>query len=214
MNKFFLRVSFAVTLFAISFSLVSAQETSMMRFGVKGGVNVSTLFTEDADSKGLIGFNLGVFAKFPIVKEISVQPELYYTTKGATVTYDNAFVDGKGKFQLNYLELPLLVVVNVTENVNIHAGPYVSYLITGKVKNESDVVIFNFEDNIDTDDYNRTEAGLAAGLGADIGTFSVGGRYYYGLTKVGKERTFLGTTYTFPDAKNSVLSFYIAVSLN
>jgi hypothetical protein len=39
-------------------------------------------------------------------------------------------------------------------------------------------------------------------------------RYSYGLTKVGKEKTFTDITYTFPDAKNSVLNFNVSFLLN
>lgn len=43
---------------------------------------------------------------------------------------------------------------------------------------------------------------------------SLGARYTYGLTKVGKERIFMGTSYTFPDAKNGVASVYVSFSLS
>ena len=56
---------------------------------------------------------------------------------------------------------------------------------------------------------------LTAGVGIDIGAIGLGARYAYGVNKVGKESTYLGTTtYTFPDAHNGVFTFYISVSLN
>jgi hypothetical protein len=203
----------------MSYISVNAQETNEAAtnaptFGIKGGINISNLSTKEADQdKMLTGFNLGVFAKMPITNDIAIQPELYYTTKGAQVNYNSTFVDGTAKFNLNYIEMPLLLIVNLTDNFNIHFGPYVSYLIDGKVTNESTSSAFNFEDNIKTEDYNKFEAGIAAGAGVDIGAISLGARYTYGLTKVGKERTFLGTSYTFPDAKNGVASIYVAFSL-
>jgi hypothetical protein len=123
-------------------------------------------------------------------------------------------VDGTARFNLNYLEVPVLLVFNVIDLLNIHFGPYVSYLVSGTVKNESNVNVFNFENNINADDYNRIEAGIAVGAGVDLGALSIGARYNFGLTKVGKERTFLGTTYTFPDARNGVLNVYVSLSLN
>ena len=162
----------------------------------------------------LVGFNVGLFSKVPITRHVALQPELYFTTKGAEVTYNNTFVDGVARFKLNYIEFPLLLAVNVTDNFNIHAGPYVAYLVTGKVQNESNVNLFDFEENIDADDFNRFDMGVAVGAGIDFGSLGIGVRYNYGLTTVGKERSFLGTTYTFPDAKNGVLNFYAAISLN
>ena len=186
------------------------------RFGFKAGINFSNLYTNNVDSNDLlVGFNGGLFAKLPITSFFAIQPEIYFTTKGSRVAYKNTFVNGVALFNLNYIEIPVLAVINVSKNFNVHFGPYISYLIDGKVKNDSKASIFDFENNVKPDDYNRIDAGLAAGLGVDFGAFGLGLRYNYGLTTVGKERTFLGTTtYTFPDAKNSVLSLYASFSLN
>ena len=195
----------------------SNSDKTNIRFGIKGGANFSSLYTEDDNSNSSnlrSGFNAGLYAKMPITKWIAVQPELYYTTKGSEVTYNNSFAEGTARFNLNYVELPVLVVVNLSKNFNVHAGPYVGYLLKGNVTNESTIRLFDFEENINRDDYNRLDAGLVAGIGLDIGAIGLGARYSYGLTRVGKERSFLGTTYTFPDAKNSVLNFYISLSLN
>lgn len=203
-----------MTLTSVKAQETNATATNAPKFGIKGGINFSNLSTKEADKdKMLTGFNIGVFAKMPITNNFAIQPELYYTTKGAQVTYNSTFVNGIAKFNLNYIEMPLLLVVNLTDNFNIHFGPYVSYLIDGKVTNESNATLFNFEDNIKTEDYNKFEAGVAAGAGFDIGAFSLGARYTYGLTTVGKERTFMGTSYTFPDAKNGVASVYVSFSL-
>jgi hypothetical protein len=198
--------------FGLAYAL-SAQETNRCRFGVKAGLNYSNLYTNDSDhSKTHAGLNVGLFASLPLSNRVSLQPELYYTTKGADVTYNNSFVDGTASFNLNYLEVPLLMVVHVTKNFNIHLGPYAAVLISGKVSNKSNVRLFDFEQNLNIDDYNRLDAGIAAGVGIDIGPLNIGARYNYGLTKVGKDRTFLGTRYRFPDAVNGVFNVYVAVS--
>ncbi len=205
----------ALLLVGFSYTSVIAQETSTRRFGVKGGVNFSNLYNKDSESNKMrTGFNLGVFAKLPVTSMVAIQPELYYTTKGSEVTYNNAFVDGTASFDVNYLELPLLAVINITKNFNFHVGPYAALMITGKTKNESNVNLFNFEENIDVDDFNRLDAGIVAGIGIDFGAVGLSARYNYGLTKVGKERTYVGTAYTFPDATNGVLSINASVSFN
>jgi hypothetical protein len=193
----------------------SRAQDSNPKFGVKGGFNFSNLYTENVDDTNvLMGFNLGVFAKLPITNSIAIEPELYYTTKGAEVIYNTTFVSGTSRFKLNYIEVPILLVLNVTENFNIHAGPYVAYLVSAKTTNESDGGTFDFENDLNTDDYNTFDAGIAAGIGVDIKSLSFGIRYNYGLTKVGKERNYSGTNYTFPDAKNSVLNVYAGFLLN
>jgi hypothetical protein len=75
-------------------------------------------------------------------------------------------------------------VVNLTQNLNIHAGPYAAYLISGKTTNKSDSGSYNFEDNVNVDDFNRFD--LAGGVGLDLESVSFGVRYNYGLTKLVK----------------------------
>ena len=204
---------YASLLVCFAFSGIKAQENAA-KFGIKGGVNFSNLYTEDVDDNNVLtGFNVGVFAKLPITNSIAIQPESYYTTKGAEVIYNNAFVDGTGRFKLNYIEIPVLLVVNLTENFNFQVGPYASYLVSGKTTNESNGSTFDFENNLDTNDFNKIDAGLAAGIGIDLKSMSLGIRYNYGLTTVGKERTYAGTNYTFPDAKNSVMNVYVSFAL-
>ena len=205
----------ALTLFlSASFGVLQAQndENVTTEFGVKGGFNMSNLYNNNADDENILyGFNAGVYATLPISDFIAIQPEILYTTKGAKLEYNNAFVSGNGKFKLDYIEVPLLVRVNITKNFNIHAGGYASYLVGSKVSGDGD---FNFDEEIDTNDLNRFDAGLSAGVGVDFSPISIGLRYNYGLTTIGKERTIAGTTYTVPDAKNSNLSLYLSYKLN
>lgn len=195
-------------------SIVKAQDRagatgSSAKFGIKGGVNFSNLYTEDVtDENVLTGFNLGAFVEMPLTSAISLQPEVAFSTKGAENEYDNATASGRVKFRLNYIEVPLLLKFNITNHFNLHAGPYVAFLIDSKITDEDNDGSVNFEQELDDDDLNKVDFGLAAGLGLDFGNIGVGARYNYGLTTVGKERTFLGTTYTFPDGKNSVLSLF------
>lgn len=204
----------ALTLFlTASFGMLHAQDNNVnTEFGVKGGFNMSNLYQSEADDNNVLyGFNAGVYATLPISDFIAIQPEILFTTKGAELDYNNALVSGNSKFKLNYIEVPLLVRVNITKNFNVHAGGYASYLVSSKVTGDGD---FNFDQEVDTDDLNKFDAGLAAGVGVDFNPISIGLRYNYGLTTVGKERTVAGTTYTFPDAKNSNLTLYLSYKLN
>lgn len=206
----------ALTLFlTASFGMLHAQDTNVTtEFGVKGGFNMSNLYNsgDDVDDNNVLyGFNAGVYATLPISDMVAIQPEVLFTTKGAELEYNNAFAQGDAKFRLNYIEVPLLVRVNVTKNFNIHAGGYASYLVSSKISGSGDI---DFDQDIDRDDLNKFDAGIAAGVGVDFNPVSIGLRYNYGLTTVGKERTVAGTTYTFPDAKNSSLNLYVSYKLN
>ncbi len=204
----------ATVLVLLGTTLVNAQDRiatsgSSTKFGIKGGVNFSNLYTEDVtDENVLTGFHLGAFVELPLTAAISLQPEVAYSTKGAENEYDNATASGRVKFRLNYIEVPVLLKFNITNRFNLHAGPYVAFLVDSKITDEDSDGDVNFEEAVDEDDLNKVDLGLAAGLGLDFGNIGIGARYNYGLTTVGKEREFLGTTYTFPDGKNSVLSVF------
>ncbi len=211
------KIGTIVLLVIASTNLSNAQQTvssknTEAKMGVKGGLNLSNLYTKEVDDQNvLLGFNAGFYADLPITSSLSFQPEILFTTKGAELKYNNAFAEGTGKFRLSYIEVPLLLKANLTENFTIHFGPYAAFLVDSKITNESTNNTFNFENNVNEDDLNKFDLGLAAGLGFEIDGFGLGARYNYGLTTVGKERTFLGTTYTFPDSKNSVFSLYATV---
>ncbi|CAD0006377.1 porin family protein [Flavobacterium salmonis] len=198
---------YALTLFmTASFGMLQAQENVTTEFGIKGGLNMSNLYTDDADDENvLFGFNAGVYATLPVSDFVAIQPELLFTTRGSKLEYNNALIEGNAKFKLNYIEVPLLVRVNLTKNFNIHAGGYASYLVSSKVTGEGS---FNFEEEFDTDNFNKFDAGIAAGVGLDFSPISIGVRYNYGLTTIVKDGD------DSSDLKNSNLSLYLSYKLN
>ncbi|MES1159775.1 MAG: porin family protein, partial [Bacteroidota bacterium] len=133
------------------------------KFGIKGGLNLTSLYVDDVSSEHMkVGFNAGIFAKLPVTKGFSIQPELLYSVKGAKDTYSK-FVQGDGeyRFNLGYMELPVLAVVNITPNFNIHAGPYVGYLVSAKVKDVKNDGSIEGASDLKADNFNRWDVGLA-----------------------------------------------------
>ena len=201
-------------LFGVAVS-VSAQEqqTSMEnslspKFGIKGGLNLSNLYVDNADDENLkAGFNLGLYAKIPVVRGFSIQPELIYSGKGSKLTYNN-FLLGKGeyRFNLNYVEVPVLAVINVAKNLNIQGGGYASYLVSANIKDlKNDGTIENIKD-LKADNFNRFDYGLVGGVGLDVMNFTIGARYNYGLNKVGDSGLSGQLT---KNSKNSVIALYV-----
>ena len=181
------------------------------KFGIKGGVNLTNMYVKDVSDENMkVGFNAGFFAKLPVTRGFSIQPELLYTSKGAKETYNN-FVEGKGeyRFNLNYIELPVLAVFNVAKNFNVHVGPYVSYLAAANIKDlKDDGTIHDIKD-LDAENFNRFDYGVAGGLGIDISNFTLGARYNYGFREIGKSGSLSGQL--TKDSKNSAISLYIGI---
>jgi len=176
------------------------------KFGIKGGLNLTTLYSSDVSTSHMkAGFNAGVFAKLPVTRGFSIQPELLYSLKGAKSTYDN-FVQGSGeyRFNLGYLELPVLAVVNLTPNFNLQAGGYAAYLTNANIKNVNSNGNVEGATDLNVNNFNRWDYGLAGGLGFDIEHVTLGARYNYGLSKIGKS----DNQFT-QGMKNAGFSFYI-----
>ena len=204
------------------FNLVSAQEQQTAaehslspKFGLKGGLNLSNLYVDNVQDENMkTSFNLGLYAKIPVAKGFSIQPELIYSGKGAKLTYNNVLLGtGEYRFNLNYVEVPVLAVVNIVKNLNLQAGGYASYLATANISrlNSSAGTVDKIKD-LKTDDFNRFDYGLAGGLGLDVQNFTIGARYNYGLKEVGKGNTSVAGQVT-KNSKNSVISLYIGIGL-
>ncbi len=203
-NKIFFA---SLVLSFMSFTSAQAQEKTPS-YGFKGGLNFSNFYIDNVDDSNMLtGFNAGLYAKFPITNSIAIQPEINYTTKGSEQIYDNGVVQGTSKFNINYIEVPVLLVANITDNFNVHVGPYAAYMVSGKTKNDSN--FGSSESELDTDDFNKFDAGISGGLGIDVDVVNFGVRYNYGLTKIGKDNSF-----TSSDAKNSVFNVYVGLRLN
>ena len=188
-------------------SLSNAQESSTTgaRFGVKGGVNFTNLYVDDVDDTNMLtSFNAGVFVELPITQGVAIVPELNYSRKGSEVQNTILTETYKSKFKLSYLEMPVLLKLNLVPNFNLHAGPYVAYLLNAKtdVVDENGDRVESFE--YDTDDFNKLDFGLSAGLGFDFNNFGIGARYNYGLSEIDKDNNANG-------AKNSAFNLYVAL---
>jgi len=96
--------------------------------GVKGGLNIATLTgddIDDADSK--MGFAFGVFITYEINEMLSLQPEVLFTMKGAKFKDEYTEVEDdyeyyekyEGSWNLDYLEIPVLVKINIPMEGNI-----------------------------------------------------------------------------------------------
>lgn len=192
---------------------VNAQNQNNSRLGIKGGFNVTNLIANDAESSNIkLGINGGVFLRVAITDLFSFQPELIYTMKGGKLEYNN-FVNGTAKLSLNYLEVPLLAVINITENINLQGGIYLASLSDVRVKNKGDIGSYNFEEELNKNNFKSFDYGLACGIGGDFDKLSVGIRYDYGLRSIGDKQTIGGQTYRFPDARNSAFLIYLGLSI-
>lgn len=185
------------------------------RFGIKGGINVSNLYVSEVnDQKSKFGVHGGVWAKLPVSPLFAIQPEAIFSTAGSKISGYTATAGPQNQaiFNLNYIQVPVLASLTLGP-VSVQAGPYFSYLLSAKVKNiqvDNNGVPTQSSDGreLNKDDFNTVDYGLAGGLALDIKGFQLGARYNYGLRNVGQKA--IANTLT-NNSKNSVAQVFIAV---
>jgi len=179
------------------------------KIGVKGGINLANLYVDDvADENLKVGLNAGLFFKIPFASFFAIQPEILYSSKGSKLTYNN-FVQGSGEYRynLNYIEVPMLAVFNLGPHFNLHAGPYAAFLTSANIKDLHDNGDIQNITDLKADNFNRFDYGLSGGAALEFSNFTLGARYNYGLKEIGKSGNLSGQLTR--DSKNSVASFYI-----
>ena len=95
-----------------SLSNVNAQEVN---FGAKAGVDLASVKAESSGFSASVsesGFYIGAFAEIGISEEFSVQPEVLYVS----IT------------DFGQVHIPIMAKYGVSEEINILAGPTVSFL--------------------------------------------------------------------------------------
>ncbi len=188
-----------------------AQESSV---GIKGGFNLSSLTTDGNDDSNLnLGINVGVFNKIALTKSVAIQPELLYSMKGTRINYDeSSFAEGDSKFNLHYIDLPVKLVFNLSEDFEFQVGPYVGYLIGANTETDATVMdAFNIdsENELDRENFNTIDYGVTAGLGFDLNPLIIGANYSLGLNQVAKKDK--APEEILDNAKNSVIQVYVGI---
>lgn len=169
-------------LLLLSVAVTSATaQMNQPQIGLRVGGNLAQLrgessFGDDATDRKL-GFTVGTFAEMPLTGSFSLQPELLYTQKGGT----EEDVD----FNLDYLELPVLVKYNLPVEgrlvPSLYAGPYAAYTLRRSFKSEGV--------SIDADEFFKS-VDYGATFGVDFGyrfarrAATLGLRYDLGLANI------------------------------
>lgn len=190
----------AVTASSLAFAQTTPTSSSNpVTFGVKGGMNVSSLSdgADLSDSKSKIGFNAGVFANIPLASSFSVQPEVIYNDLGSKVTreFSGAGNTYKADYSRNlgYIAVPVMFQYNALPNLYLEAGPEFGFLVSAKDKFKSST---NGNTNssqtasLDKDAFNTFNLGIGIGAGYYF-TQNLGltVRYTAGVTDIYKDNS-------------------------
>jgi hypothetical protein len=187
--------------------IVTAIGVNAQKTGFKGGVNFTNLYVEDVDDENMkVGFNVGLYHRVDVSDNFAIQPEFLFSQKGSDIQY-NGFLGGSGRyrFNLNYIEVPVLAVGKIG-NFNIHAGPYLGFLLSAKVKDVDDNGTVQDVESLDRDNFNTLDTGIAVGFGFDFPDGMMGVRYNHGFMEIGEDGVAGNAT---KNSKNSALQIYV-----
>jgi len=176
------------TLLVLAFGFTYAQKA---QFGIKGGLNSSNFSgdTQGVDFKPRVGFNVGAFAAIKLSEKITLQPEILFSTQGAKAENVNADVNGANytadiKFNLSYINVPVMFKYYVADKFNLEAGPQIGFLTSAETSTKLD----GYSQTVDQDakDYfESVDFGFNLGAGYDFTkNVSAGVRYNLGLSNI------------------------------
>jgi hypothetical protein len=200
----------AVAISTITFTDAQAQYA---RAGIKGGLNLSNLYTNQTDDDNArLGWHAGFYGQLFASEAFAIQPEVNFSTKGTGVTrVDATSAKYESKFNLSYIDIPVLAVFKLGEFAEIHAGAYWAYLLGAEIRN-NDHDPSNEFDTIDRDNFDDWDYGLVGGIGFNLGEGAqLGVRYNYGLNEIA---TSAGAKRLFGNSKNQVAQLYLAFNFN
>ncbi|QDO94794.1 PorT family protein [Formosa sediminum] len=202
-------IAFTVV-FLLAFTSVNAQSDSKaFQIGAKAGVNFSKLTGDDFDDvDSRTSFNVGLLAEVPISERVSFQPEVFYSGQGFDVLerdQDNIFdTDDNVEYQLDYIQVPLLLKVYLVEGLSVEAGPQFGFKVHEEFDSEPNSDNGDLE--IDSDDSYVKDFDTSLAFGTsykfDSGVF-LSARYTLGLTNIFEDDTLFEDV----DGKNDVWQF-------
>jgi len=220
------RIFTLITLLSIlSFYNLYAQT----KFGIGAGINVANWKGDAAKSindlvevtNGFVGsrdrtgFHVGGFAKVPVGETIVIEPGVYYSQKGYALKGDLridklGFLGANANVQVesHYIDVPVLLKVNVGRGLQLYAGPQLSYLVKNNLHLDAGLLGFSvLNQNIDiTDQFKQFDWAVTGGVAYEFANgVSIRAGYDHGLSRLDNNNNFrsynrvvkVGIGYTF-----------------
>lgn len=168
----------------LAFSTVSSAQA---QFGLKGGINLSSISGDTAGSNisSKIGLAAGGFFQFNVSPQLAVQAEILFSQKG--FKFDNG--RSEQTRSISYVEVPLLGRFNIPTNGNLELGLMVGPAVGFKVSESTEVAGVSFDSSF----MKSVDIGVAFGGSVGAGPFGVDLRYTLGVSNINDNPDFSGS---------------------
>jgi|TARA_R100000479_G_scaffold33554_2_gene13879 hypothetical protein len=169
---------------------ITTTQAQGLDLGIKAGVNFATL-NDATNLDNRTGFVAGAFLGAKFSDKVGFQADLLYSQQGAEF-------EGN-QFDLNYVNVPVVVKFYVFKGLHVQAGPQFGFL----VDDNSQSLFGEIFNDAAAKDFDLSGV---VGLGYDLPLgLRLEGRYNFGLTDVGEEDE-------FEFGKNSVCTLSLGYS--
>ncbi len=158
-----------ITLLVVAILISASGFSQKIDLGVKAGVNFATLSDVEGGPSNKTGFQAGIFAALKLGDKIGVQGDVLYSQQGAEFSAT--------KFDITYVNIPIVLKYYVFGGLNIQAGPQFGIVVDDNIK--------DIEATLEAE---TTDISGVVGLGYDLPFgLRVDGRYNIGFTDVIKD---------------------------
>lgn len=182
------KIAIAFCLFVLCATFATAQQkrsrNEAFTIGPRLGLNYSTLVTQDPSVRSdyVLGYQAGAFMRVGLGKKSYLQPEMYFNSKGSSLSFQDAQGNGvKGTVRFSSVDVPVLIGRHLINGrhfkVRVLAGPMVSFNMRTNTQGltEYNPSAYQFKDRI---------WGGQVGMGVDVGNVCVDARYETGFEKI------------------------------
>lgn len=166
-----------LSLLAIGISSAIFSYSQSAKFGLKAGVNISTIkWNNSSNGDARIGLNAGGLAHIHLTPQWALQPEVYYSAEGGKM---NVSSSEEVTWKNDYVNIPLLLQYNFDNGFRLQAGPQLGLLVNSKVEDQD-----GNEDDAN-EIFKSTNISLGFGLGyLTYSGFGIDARYNLGLNRI------------------------------
>ncbi len=147
-----------------------------VNLGVKGGLNMYNVHNSDnVQFDQITGYYFGLFGHIHLNSQWAVQPELVYSMQGAE--------NGGSEYNLDYINVPLMLQYMFDNGFRLQAGPQVGFLVAADNRDALNPIDFGVG-------FGVSYVVPSTGLGVDV-------RYNYGLSNINKDDAVVSTNRGF-----------------
>lgn len=161
--KFLIGLITAIMITGIASAQHGDAPEGRVSLGIKGGLNLYNVHNDNnVKYDQLTGYNFGLLGHIHLDKQFAIQPELVYSKQGAKI--------GDNKYDLDYINVPVLFQYMFDNGFRLQAGPQVGFLVSAENK----------------DDLNPIDFALGFGASYVVPStgFGIDARYNLGLSNI------------------------------